>query len=60
MEMANCREPSQMVGDFLREAAALITVLRPLEDGMKNEQISGTVMVFFCCRLVFWCTGESS
>jgi hypothetical protein len=29
-------------GDFLREAAALIIVLRPLEDGVKNERISGT------------------
>jgi hypothetical protein len=55
--MANCREPSQMVGDFLREAAALSTVLRPLEDGMKNERISGTVMMFFLLSasiLLYW------
>jgi hypothetical protein len=46
-----------MVGDFLREPAALIVVLWPLEDGMKNERISGTVMVFSLLSasiLVYW------
>jgi hypothetical protein len=55
--MANCREPSQMVGDFLREAAVLVAVLWPLDDGIKNERISGTVMVFSLLSasiLMYW------
>lgn len=44
-------------GDFLREAAVLIAVLWPLEDGIKNERISGTVMVFSLLSasiLMYW------
>jgi hypothetical protein len=51
------REPSRMIGDFLREAAVLIAVLWPLEDGIQNHRVSGTVLLFALLSasiLVFW------
>lgn len=55
--MADCREPSQLIGDFLREAAVLIAVLWPLEDGLRNQRISGTVVTFSLVSagiLMYW------
>ena len=44
--MADRREKSQLVGDFLREAGVLIGVLWPLEDGIKNGTVNPTVLLF--------------
>jgi hypothetical protein len=44
--LAEHRDKSQLVGDFLREAGVLIAVLWPLEDGIKNGRVSGTVLTF--------------
>lgn len=57
--MAERRDRSQLVGDFLREAGVLIGVLWPLEDGIKNERVSGTVLVFAllaAALLLYWGT----
>jgi hypothetical protein len=35
--VAERKEISQMIGEFLREAAVLVAVLFPLEDGIANH-----------------------
>jgi hypothetical protein len=35
--VAERREPSQLVGDFIREAAVLMFVLYPLEASLQNK-----------------------
>jgi hypothetical protein len=45
-EVADYKAPSQLIGEFLREAAVLVAVLWPLEDGVKNARIDGSIMVF--------------
>jgi len=55
--VADRKEPSQLIGDFLREAAVLIAVLWPLEDGIQNHRVSGTVLLFALLSasiLIFW------
>ena len=44
--MAERKEPSQLIGDFLREAAVLVAVLWPLEKGIQDHRVDGSVMVF--------------
>ena len=56
-EVAEYRERSQLVGEYLREAAVLIGVLWPLEDGIKNGKVSGTVLTFALLAsaiLLYW------
>jgi hypothetical protein len=55
--LAEYKEKSQLIGEFLREAGVLIAVLWPLEDGIKNDRVSGTVIVFALLAagiLLFW------
>ena len=55
--MAERKEGSQLVGDFLREAGVLIGVLWPLEDGLKHDRVSGTVLTFALLSaaiLLYW------
>jgi hypothetical protein len=54
--LAEHREKSQLVGDFLREAAVLVGVLWPLEDGIKNNAVSPTVLFFalFVAIMLLW------
>lgn len=55
--LAERHEKSQLIGEFLREAGVLIGVLWPLEDGIKNGRVSGTVLLFAllaAAMLLYW------
>jgi hypothetical protein len=55
--VADRKEPSQLIGDFLREAAVLVAILWPLEDSVATRRISGSVVVLALTMagiLLFW------
>jgi hypothetical protein len=45
--MADRKERSQLVGDFLREAAVLIMVTLPLEDAVTHENKMNLNVILF-------------
>jgi hypothetical protein len=45
--MADRKERSQLVGDFLREAAVLVMVTWPLEDAITHENRVNTSVLLF-------------
>ena len=55
--MAEYKEKSQLIGEFLREAGVLIGVLWPLEDGIKNGHVDWDVLLFallIASALLWW------
>jgi len=51
--VAEHREASQLVGEFLREMGVLIGVLWPMEDGIKRGQVDGMVLTLALMAAAF-------
>jgi hypothetical protein len=55
--VAEHREPSQLIGDFLREVAVLVLVFWPLEKWIQDRKIDGSILLFAILvagMLMYW------